>query len=122
MNALSLVSGPFADDFFPFSLTRSVADIRCGILTIREKWNAYIKNSPAIPESVSIPANIIPNPKLIGALSGSNPEFSLQQASRLLQPTDILRYNALEISHDFHLITAGRRSEPISLTNKLTGP
>ena len=47
MNALSLVSGSFADDFFPFSLTRSVADIRCGILTIREKWNQYhLKNNP----------------------------------------------------------------------------
>jgi hypothetical protein len=49
MNAPSLVSGPFTDDFFPFSLTRSVADMRCGILTIREKWNVYLKNKPSLP-------------------------------------------------------------------------
>ncbi len=53
MNALSLVSGSFADDFFPFSLTRSVADIRCGILTIREKWNSYLKNNPSFPAGIS---------------------------------------------------------------------
>ena len=48
MNALMLDSGPFADDFFPFSLIRSVADIRCGILTIREKWNLFLKKNPGI--------------------------------------------------------------------------
>ena len=48
MNSLSLVEGPFSDDFFPFSLTRSVADIRCGILTIREKWDIYLKKEPSL--------------------------------------------------------------------------
>jgi UDP-N-acetylglucosamine diphosphorylase/glucosamine-1-phosphate N-acetyltransferase len=121
MNALSLDSGPFTDDFFPFSLTRSVADIRCGILTIREKWNIYLKNNPSIPGSISIPANIIPNPDLIRGLSGPNPEFSFQQSSRLLNLSDILLYNASEIKNDFQIITNGRQSETISSTNKLTG-
>jgi UDP-N-acetylglucosamine diphosphorylase/glucosamine-1-phosphate N-acetyltransferase len=31
------------DNFLPFTYTRSVADIRCGILTIREKWENYLQ-------------------------------------------------------------------------------
>src|SRR6202035_6072345 len=121
MNALSLASGPFADDFFPFSLTRSVADIRCGILTIREKWNFHlIKNLP-LSDSFSIPANILPDKELVRSLSTGNPEDLLRQATRLSHLTDILRYNASEINKDFELITSGRQSISISSTNKLTG-
>ncbi len=121
MNAVTLVDGPFADDFFPFSLTRSVADIRCGILTIREKWNHYIKNEAGIAGEISVPANIIPDQALIRSLSQNSPEASLQQSVRLLDLSDILRYNESEIKSDFGLITNGRISQPISSTNKLTG-
>jgi UDP-N-acetylglucosamine diphosphorylase/glucosamine-1-phosphate N-acetyltransferase len=121
MNALSLAGGPFADDFFPFSLTRSVADIRCGILTIREKWNFHLKNIMPLPDTISIPANIIPDKEFVRSLSSGNPEFSLELAKRLLHLTDILRYNVSEINNDFELITAGRQSISISSTNKLTG-
>jgi UDP-N-acetylglucosamine diphosphorylase/glucosamine-1-phosphate N-acetyltransferase len=121
MNALSLVGGPFADDFFPFSLTRSVADIRCGILTIREKWNCYLARIQPLSVAFSIPANILPSGELIESIFSGNREFALQQADRLSNLTDIVRLNASEIAHDFRLITAGRRSSPISSTNKLTG-
>jgi UDP-N-acetylglucosamine diphosphorylase/glucosamine-1-phosphate N-acetyltransferase len=33
------------ENFLPFAYTRSVADIRCGILTIREKWENYLQQS-----------------------------------------------------------------------------
>jgi UDP-N-acetylglucosamine diphosphorylase / glucose-1-phosphate thymidylyltransferase / UDP-N-acetylgalactosamine diphosphorylase / glucosamine-1-phosphate N-acetyltransferase / galactosamine-1-phosphate N-acetyltransferase len=121
MNAFTLVSGPFSDDFFPFSLTRSVADIRCGILTIREKWNIHLKNNPPLPDDHSIPANIIPSSSLMGSLSGKNAESALERSPRLLNIADILRINASEMKNDFELITAGRRSAPVSPTNKLTG-
>jgi UDP-N-acetylglucosamine diphosphorylase/glucosamine-1-phosphate N-acetyltransferase len=121
MNALSLVDGPFSDDFFPFSLTRSVADIRCGILTIREKWDIYFKNKLSITGGLSIPANIIPDPALIRSLSQNNPDNYFQYSNRLLNIVDILRFNDNEIKNDFLLITEGRSSEPISSTNALTG-
>ena len=121
MNAVSLASGPFADDFFPFSLTRSVADIRCGILTIREKWNFHLTKNLPLSGSVSIPANILPDKELVRSLSTGNPEDLLRQATRLLHLTDILRYNASEINKDFELITSGRQSISISSTNKITG-
>lgn len=37
-----LFDGPFRESLMPFTLTRPVADIRVGILTIREKWENYL--------------------------------------------------------------------------------
>jgi UDP-N-acetylglucosamine diphosphorylase / glucose-1-phosphate thymidylyltransferase / UDP-N-acetylgalactosamine diphosphorylase / glucosamine-1-phosphate N-acetyltransferase / galactosamine-1-phosphate N-acetyltransferase len=121
MNAFSLVDGPFTDDFFPFSLTRSVADIRCGILTLREKWDFYLRDNSSFPTGLSIPANILPDKGLIYSLSSNPPAPLFQNANRLINLTDILRYNVTEIKHDFQLITAGRNTAPVSSTNKLTG-
>jgi UDP-N-acetylglucosamine diphosphorylase / glucose-1-phosphate thymidylyltransferase / UDP-N-acetylgalactosamine diphosphorylase / glucosamine-1-phosphate N-acetyltransferase / galactosamine-1-phosphate N-acetyltransferase len=121
MNTLSLVSGSFTNDFYPFSLTRSVADFRCGILTIREKWNLYLKNTANFPFEISIPANIIPDPELIGFILAGKTESALENASRLSLLTDILLFNETEIKKDYALITGGRPSAPVSSTNKLTG-
>lgn len=38
-----LFDGPNRADLLPFTYTRPVADIRVGILTIREKWEAYLE-------------------------------------------------------------------------------
>lgn len=37
-----LFDGPFRNNLLPFTYTRPVADIRVGILTIREKWESYL--------------------------------------------------------------------------------
>ena len=37
-----LFDGPSRNNLLPFTFTRPVADIRIGILTIREKWEAYL--------------------------------------------------------------------------------
>lgn len=37
-----LFDGPFRNALLPFTYTRPVADIRVGILTIREKWERYL--------------------------------------------------------------------------------
>ena len=37
-----LFDGPNRDNLLPFTYTRPVADIRVGILTIREKWESYL--------------------------------------------------------------------------------
>jgi UDP-N-acetylglucosamine diphosphorylase / glucose-1-phosphate thymidylyltransferase / UDP-N-acetylgalactosamine diphosphorylase / glucosamine-1-phosphate N-acetyltransferase / galactosamine-1-phosphate N-acetyltransferase len=121
MNAPTLVSGSFVDDFFPFSLTRSLADFRCGILTIREKWNSLLKDTLAFPQGITVPANIIPDSELIISILENNSNISLEKAVRLLQLPDILLYNLSEIKKDFDLITKGRITATISSTNKLTG-
>jgi UDP-N-acetylglucosamine diphosphorylase / glucose-1-phosphate thymidylyltransferase / UDP-N-acetylgalactosamine diphosphorylase / glucosamine-1-phosphate N-acetyltransferase / galactosamine-1-phosphate N-acetyltransferase len=121
MNAFSLDISPFTGNFFPFSLTRPVADIRCGILTIREKWNLYLKEHSSLQERVVIPDNYIPDSNLFQLLQTGSSERSLQQATQLRQLTDILKYNGSEIEKDFRLITKGRETASISATNKLTG-
>ncbi|HEY2650123.1 MAG TPA: putative sugar nucleotidyl transferase [Puia sp.] len=121
MNAPSLVSGSFEDDFFPFSLTRSLADIRCGILTIREKWNYLLKNNLSFPPGISIAANIIPNQDLIDSIPETDTILNPDKTIRLAQLTDILHYNLTEIKKDFDLITKGRQTTKISVTNKSTG-
>ncbi|HLT54020.1 MAG TPA: putative sugar nucleotidyl transferase, partial [Flavobacteriaceae bacterium] len=37
-----LFDGPSRNNLLPFTFTRPVADIRVGILTIREKWELYL--------------------------------------------------------------------------------
>ncbi len=121
MNAPSLVSGSFVDDFFPFSLTRSLADFRCGILTIREKWYYHLKDNLSFPAGIYIPANIIPNQELVQSIGDLKAGFALGKTAMLLQLPDILHYNLSEIKKDFDLITKGRLTAAISSTNKLTG-
>ena len=40
-----LFDGPVRNNLLPFTFTRPVADIRIGILTIREKWEQYLGNT-----------------------------------------------------------------------------
>ena len=120
MNALTLVGGSFEEDLFPFSLTRSAADIRCGILTIREKWLVYARYHPEL-NRFSIPANLLPRQDLIDSLLANDSSILHHWPRKLLLSTDIIRYNGEEIRQDFDLITRGRRSEPVSATNKLSG-
>ena len=37
-----LFDGPHRNNLLPFTFTRPVADIRVGILTIRQKWESYL--------------------------------------------------------------------------------
>ncbi len=121
MIAPEFLSDAFEDNFFPFSLTRSVADIRCGILTLREKWNYLLQEEKAFYPLLKVPGNLIPDFTLIHSLRSDNRESALESASRLVYLTDILRFNATEIKKDFELITKGRASEPIPTSNKLMG-
>ena len=121
MNAILLAGSTDTVNFFPFSLTRSVADMRCGILTIREKWNQYLAIHPRLPEGTTIPDNCLPDKNMIHLLLSGNQDLAIQQATKLQYLTDILKYNAEEIKKDFQLITKGRESATISSTNKLTG-
>ncbi len=40
-----LFDGPVREHLLPFTFTRPVADVRIGIMTIREKWEAYLNTS-----------------------------------------------------------------------------
>jgi len=99
---------------FPFTLTRQVADIRIGILTIREKWQLISGQA-----SVSIPSNLLPSPRAIECIHNGGIVSDNQTFRFLEYPWQIYGYNDSAIRDDFKLLTSGRISERVSLTNKI---
>lgn len=75
-----LYDGAVRNDLLPFTFTRPVADIRIGILTIREKWEKFLGTTTTtiteeylsekypmveLEENVMINASFLPNSKLV---------------------------------------------------------
>ncbi|MFS4415259.1 GlmU family protein [Maribacter sp. 2307ULW6-5] len=78
-----LFDGPAREHLLPFTFTRPVCDIRMGILTIREKWEAHLGTTASCKteaylsvkfpmrtaaENTFINAALLPNPKLVKAI------------------------------------------------------
>jgi UDP-N-acetylglucosamine diphosphorylase/glucosamine-1-phosphate N-acetyltransferase len=102
---------------FPFTLTRPVADIRVGILTIREKWALALHNT-AIP---ALPSHLLPTTSLVNALNEGKPY--LPEGNIFIEfPWHIFQYNDIAIRHDFEWITSGRTSGTVSATNQVISP
>ena len=92
-----LFDGPFRNNLLPFTFTRPVADIRVGILTIREKWESYLgtvittvtedylsEKFPMVemPQNIMINASYMPNIELvemIKALESNQAIFNNEQ-------------------------------------------
>jgi len=118
------------ENLFPFTLTRSTADIRIGILTIREKWELLSgKKISTLSESNEVEnentslvaANIIPSRKWFKAWKHKqifDPAFKMQ---KIEYPLHIFQNNDQAIRDDFELITKKRKSQKISSTNKVIG-
>lgn len=161
-----LFDGPVREALLPFTFTRPVADIRIGILTIREKWQKYLGStistgteeylSEKFPrvvmnDNVLINASFLPTPSLVTAIQDLKENqaiffgneviaFYSQTAEEHLDFTgyhtteftgeifrisntwDIFSKNGEALQADFELITAGRKSAPISTTNSLIHP
>jgi len=78
-----LFDGPSRNNLLPFTFTRPVADIRVGILTIREKWETYLKTTTTtvtedylsdkypmveMDENIMIHASYLPNIELVAMI------------------------------------------------------
>lgn len=125
MNQVFLTEKEIKDHLFPFTLTRHAIDIRIGILTIREKWEAYLKQPVALIDEQAKPAtdatiisgNIIPSRQFIHSLVKADGQFSDSPAwdsVKLLQhPWNIFMWNDWALRQDFDLLTANRQSAPI---------
>lgn len=112
---------------FPFTHTRHVADIRIGILSIREKWEkltgetVYTSIEDKTDISLIINANIIPtifNYKEILSQKKADDHSIDSEIKTLCYPWQIFQYNDWAIRQDFELLTTKRISRPISKTNK----
>ena len=122
MRSISLADGPFADDFFPFSETRTVADIRCGILTIREKWEYFFTVADSGKGEITIPANMLPDQLLVETIREGDPaamKRAIDQAYKLRNITDIIGMTGREIRRDFELISRDRRTIPVPDSNRI---
>ncbi|MBI3883472.1 MAG: glucose-1-phosphate thymidylyltransferase, partial [Sphingobacteriales bacterium] len=123
---------------YPFTAVRNVADIRIGILTIREKWEKILGYSITtnsarfnFPEALLnendmpavISSDIVPTKQwLEKMLKNSAVEHLLKDENEvrvLKHAKDIAKNNDWAIQKDFELITEGRKSQPISFTNKV---
>ncbi|WP_248723895.1 GlmU family protein [Seonamhaeicola sp. ML3] len=75
-----LFDGPSRNNLLPFTYTRPVADIRVGILTIREKWESFLDTTTTtvtedylsekfpmveLEENIMINASYLPNSKMV---------------------------------------------------------
>lgn len=125
---------------YPFTATRHTADIRIGILTIREKWaflsrfkllsNPELLFTDAAENNSIAPAifdaSIVPSKRwLEGLLNTAGNSDRVKNDSddfKVLQyPWQIFQYNDWAIRNDFEMITAGRQSQQISATNQIIG-
>lgn len=163
------------ENLHPFTYTRHIQDIRIGILTIREKWERYLKLTSANKweenylddeQSVKIEkgigkddylmvhANVLPTKAIISKIKKlNNGEFltsgkeggiafkfsnkevlglhkikinksveAKEEVKAIHYPWQITQMNDWAIREDFTLITAGRKSKPVSKTNKTIKP
>ena len=161
-----LFDGDVRTSLFPFTLTRPVADIRIGILTIREKWETYLKSTISTSteeylavkyplnlreDNVFIDGSFLPTPEVVAAIQGLHPreaitcegslvairsselpdfsEIRIDKAINITKPLirikntwDIFSKNGEALQQDFELLTKGRKSAPVSGTNRLICP
>ncbi len=109
-----LFDGPARNALLPFTFTRPVADIRVGILTIREKWEKYLGNTTTtiteeylsekypmveMKENILINASFLPNQELVDYIK------SLKESEALFYKDDVIAFFAKEAQDDIDLGT-----------------
>lgn len=113
--------------FFPFTHTRPVADIRCGILTMRERWEFLLQEStatltasylqPAFPfksqvDNIYVNAAVFGNTDMVNAVKNLKPEEALRQDNTL-----IAYRTAQVLEHGKELETAQREAQVVPYTS-----
>jgi UDP-N-acetylglucosamine diphosphorylase/glucosamine-1-phosphate N-acetyltransferase len=91
------------EQLYPFAQIRNAADIRVGILTIREKWDI-------LKIEKHFDTLILP-----GILNSS-------EIRQVQTPLDIVSLNDWALRQDFELLTRNRKSALLSSTNKIISP
>ena len=100
-----LFDGAVRDALLPLTFTRPVADIRIGILTIREKWELYLGSTTTtvtedylsekypmveLPENVMINASFLPSNELTNLI------FDLQPNQAIFAGDDVVAFYTAE--------------------------
>ncbi|TBN04778.1 glucose-1-phosphate thymidylyltransferase [Hyunsoonleella flava] len=100
-----LFDGPARNNLLPFTFTRPVADIRVGILTIREKWESYLDTTTTtvtedylsekypmveMEENIMVNASYLPNFQLVEMIKG------LKENQAIFKGEDVIAFHAKE--------------------------
>ena len=109
-----LFDGPSRNQLLPFTFTRPVADIRIGILTIREKWEKYLgfttttvtedylsEKFPMVEMETNIMINaaFLPNFGLVELVKG------LKENQAIFKDEDVIAFFTKEAQDDIDLST-----------------
>ncbi len=131
MHILVLSEKMIKNAFYPISLTKHVADLKCGILSFRQKWETMAQQQgfylvvaddsiERSAPSVVIPANSIPPLNLSLAQFFKNPADFIDDFKKPSTIWDIISINKDEIKSDIQRLneepTSFRKHENISLT------
>jgi UDP-N-acetylglucosamine diphosphorylase/glucosamine-1-phosphate N-acetyltransferase len=114
MKKIVLQEENLKEKFYPFTLTRDVADIRIGILSIREKWSR-IAGGSSDAEALFMPSNHIPTNRWLDTIPSDEIRI-------LHYPWQIFEFNDWALREDYILITQNKSSETISSTNRVIAP
>nr|MBP8793886.1 glucose-1-phosphate thymidylyltransferase [Lutibacter sp.] len=119
-----LFDGAVRDSLLPLTFTRPVADIRIGILTIREKWELYLglttttlteeyleSKYPMVEmeENVLIDASILPTPALVKSIQ------KLTENQALFYKDDVIAFYSKDTQEEVNFDTY----EIINFTSEL---
>lgn len=171
MNVILFDDPVIRTNLLPLTFTRPVADIRIGILTIREKWEHHTKGTTSTKtqtylstkypteytidtDNIWINGAVLPNSGLLEEIKKLQPDQVLMQGEMIIAinsgndkdfpahatthasftkidsraeitqitfPWDIFSKNDAALRADFNLLTAGRKSQPLSSTNRVMG-
>jgi len=109
-----LFDGPARNQLLPFTFTRPVAEIRVGILTIREKWEQYLDTTTTtiteeylsdkypmveLEENILINASFCPTPRLVELILG------LKENQAIFKDEDVIAFFTKESQEDIDLET-----------------
>ncbi|OIQ22922.1 GlmU family protein [Lacinutrix sp. MedPE-SW] len=106
-----LFDGPARNQLLPFTYTRPVADIRVGILTIREKWEKYLQATTTtvtedylsekwpmveLEDNIMINASFCPNENLVDIIK------ALKNKQAVFNGEDLIAFYAKEAQEDIN--------------------
>ena len=117
------------ENLFPFTHTRHTADIRIGILTIREKWEMLTGDKVSTDgneQGIVVPANLIPTPEnfeeILHSVRNNICVTESHSVKFINHPQHIFQLNDYALRQDFLIVTKGKTSEKIDETNKVINP
>ncbi len=124
-----LYDGDVRTALLPFTYTRPVAEIRIGILTIKEKWERYLSNKLSVKteaylslkypiitkeDNVFIDGSFLPTPDLVKRIQQLQPEEVLLYQEKALACRTV---NVSELSDKTAKITSEYKTELIQVRN-----